>query len=789
MNIKRLLLFFLLALFFLGNIFAQQNYLQVASLGLENGLSQNTVRCIAQDELGFVWIGTQNGLNRYNAYDFEVFQHEPNKETSLPSDEILCLRMSQKKELWIGTMGGLARYNVIKNQFLNFEKPPLGKTPVYSIAEDATGNLWIGTAGRLVKMNLANNSLEAFRLETDSMIVYDILIGLEQEIWLGTSKGLVKFDENNTKFDFIIPNVQIRTLAQDEKSIWAGSKKGLHIVNPNLTIQTLAMETEILAIYPLQNEVWIGTETGLFKFDKRNGRLRFFSKKTNVLNTLNDDHINCIFQDKIGTLWIGTNKGINKYSTLSKTFTHYKYVPMSGISLNDDIVTSFWQDRKGSLWVGTANGGLNKLDSISGEFLHFTKPIDNREGISNKSVWAISEDEAGYLWVGTSKGLNRLDTEKNEFKNYFNDPENPSSLPENFILSLLKDSQGNIWIGTHGGGLAFLAKKDLEKPVFTIFKYDPKRNHSLSSNIVRCIYEDRKGNIWIGTKGGGLNCVKKNMNPNELVFNVFKKENTPKNLKSNDIWSITEDKEGGLWIGTSEGLHFWDEKEKAFKVFSKAEGLPNNTIYGIVAHETDLWLSTNRGMSRMSRKDQKFRNFDVKDGLQGNEFNGGAYYQNRQGEIFFGGNNGFNSFHPKRILDNPHAPAVVITSCKVFNEELELDSQITIKRSITLPADRNFIAFEFSALNYILPEKNQYEYKLDGLDKDWVRSTRRFASYTNLAVGEYVFRLRAANNDGVWNETGVVLHLEIVEPLWKRTWFWLLILGIVVGAWWFWKRK
>jgi len=780
------IIFFICIIFCLPNLYGQQNLENFAVIGLENGLSHGTVSCILQDKLGFIWIGTNNGLNKYDGYEFKIYTENHENSESITGNMIHCLYESKDGMLWIGTDKGLNTYDVVtgKFQFLNqnTQDTLLGKMPVRTILEDKRGNIWIGTDDRLCKIDRKNNHIEIFRPNNKSLGITALHQDIRGALWIGTQKGLARFDElqgqqkRQKQFSIIIPNHIFRHITETQNGqIWAGSEAGLHILDISTNKHSIfPINTSVNSIFiDKQETIWIGTQTGLYKFNPLQGGLRYYSKRSSILNSLSNDHINCIYEDRIGSLWIGSNGGINRLSTLNKTFTHYQYVPMSGTSLSDNRVTAFLQDSKGTLWVGTHGGGLNKLDSITGEFLHFTyQPSRNR--LSNNSVRAIAEDTDGSLWIGTENGLNHFDLETQEFRNLVHLPHDSLSLSDNFILALCHDSDSNLWVGTNGKGLGLLTNTQKNTGTFQTFT---PQNSALSHSTISVIYETQNSNIWIGTQGGGLNYFDKKNKQFKYYTRNDKRKN---NISSNFIWSILEDTQGNLWIGTSQGLNKWDKKTQKFSVYTVRDGLPNNVIYGILEYNNFLWLSTNKGISRFNLKTKKFRNFDATDGLQGNEFNGGAYYKNQANELFFGGNNGFNRFHPDKIQDNPHPPTTVITSLKIFNEEFVSDSQMVVKKTLDLPHENNFLQFEFSALNYIFSEKNQYEYKLENFDNEWIKNgTKRHATYTNLPTGDYVFRVRAANNDGVWNKEGTKIYISITPPFWQRIWFLALLIFII----------
>ncbi len=762
--------------------YAQQNLESFDVIGLEEGLSHGTVRCFLQDKLGFIWIGTNHGLNRYNGYEFKVYTENQDDQTGLKGNTIHALFESKDGILWVGTNRGLSTYDVSqgKFKFLNQSTKDtlLGAKPVRTILEDKRNNIWVGTDDRLCKIDRKNDNIEIFRPSGKSLGITALHQDSQGALWIGTKQGLARFDEiqGQKQFSIVIPNIIVRHITEDKNGqIWAGSNSGLHLLNISTNKHSVfPINTAVNAIFIDRREtVWIGTQTGLYKFNPLEGGLRYYSKRTSILNSLSNDHINSIYEDNIGSLWIGSNAGINRLSTLNKTFTHYRYIPMSGNSLSDDRVTSFLEDAQGTLWVGTHGGGLNKLDSITGEFLHY-RHQPNRNSLSNNLVRAVVEDADGSLWIGTENGLNQFLPENQTFRTLFHLPHDSLSLPDNFILALCHDSDSNLWVGTNGNGLGLLKHSEKNSGTFQTFT---SQNSNLSHGIISVIYEDKHKNIWVGTQGGGLNYFDKITKQ----FSSFRNQpNAETSISSDFIWSIWEDNTGYLWVGTSEGLNKMNLKTKTFSTFTVKKGLPNHVVYGILEHHNFLWLSTNRGISRFHLQTEEFRNFDATDGLQGNEFNGGAYYKNRANELFFGGNHGFNRFHPDKIRDNPFPPVTVITSLKIFNEEFVSDSQIVVKKMLELPYDRNFLQFEFSALNYIFPEKNQYEYKLENFDNQWIMSgTKRYATYTNLPAGDYIFRVRASNNDGVWNEKDTQIRIRIVPPFWQRFWFIFLSVSLI----------
>jgi signal transduction histidine kinase len=396
--------------------------------------------------------------------------------------------------------------------------------------------------------------------------------------------------------------------------------------------------------------------------------------------------------------------------------------------LSDNEIRTILEDRNSTLWIGTERGGLNRFVSGTETFVHYQHNAANPSSLSDDSVFSIFEDHLGRLWIGTANGgLNRLDQASGTFTRYQHDANDPLSLSDNNVRAIYEDRTGVLWIGTLGGGINLWGDSANH---FTIYRHDPNNPSSLSNDMVTCFLEAQEGTIWIGTFGGGLNR--------------------------------------------------FDRSTQSFTHYTEKDGLPDDTVYGILEDaDGSLWLSTNKGLSKFDPRARTFRNYDISDGLQGNQFNPGAYFQSRKGEMFFGGTEGLNTFFPTQVKDNPISPQVVITAFKKYNQIVQTD--LTSNETIQLPYSDNFISFEFAALDYNAPERNQYAYKLEGVDKDWVLAgTRHYASYTNLRGGNYIFRVKGSNNDGVWNEEGTALRISITPPFWE-TWWFIGLIGLTLA--------
>ena len=526
--------------------------------------------------------------------------------------------------------------------------------------------------------------------------------------------------------------------------------------------------------------VWIGTNGGGINIYNRK-KDQFISYKLDPLDerSLSANEIRSLFLDRSGIMWIGTyGKGINKVSRGIGQFYNYRHQPNDQNSLSHPIIWSFYQDDDSILWVGTQNG-LDKINRKTNSYKHYIN-IPGKNSLSNNVVRVITPTGDGRLLLGTNGGgIDEFDPKTGIFKNWSHDPKNLNSLNLNEIRSIYKDSDGIIWIGTYGKGMDRL---DPSTGIFKHYINIPTDSNSLSQNYARVIIEDRKGYLWVGTEGGGLNRFDKKT---EKFTRFSANPGNPRALKSDYIFSILEDASGYLWLGTyGGGLNKFNPKTGETKSYTVTDGLPSASIYGVVQdHSGDFWISTNNGLSKFNPETLTFKNYNLKDGLQNNEFNGGSYYKTKTGELFFGGINGFNAFFPTNIKDNNYIPPIVLTSFKKFNEEVNTTQPLTSLKEIELSYSDNVFSFEFAALDYAAPEKNKYAYKLEGVDRDWVfvNADKRFAAYTTLSAGTYVFYVKGSNNDGLWNEKGLKLFIKIIPPFWQQAWFIILAAFLIIG--------
>ncbi|MBD3288141.1 hypothetical protein GF337_05000, partial [candidate division KSB1 bacterium] len=540
--------------------------------------------------------------------------------------------------------------------------------------------------------------------------------------------------------------------------------------------------------------LWIATMgAGLKMIRNESGELRHFQYNPQQASALGTNEIMSLYQDRTGLIWIGTKLGSGIYilDENQHKFNHYYHDPNSQKTINENAIFSFCEDPEGNLWVGTFKSGINCLDQNNKVCKRYQHDPDDPSSLSDNYVRAIYRDRYDEMWIGTfNGGVNKLDRETDTFIRYQYDPENPESISNDKIQTFCEDMHGNLWIGTFSGGLCCF---DRETESFTTYRHDPQDRFSISDDRIYTIVSDSlNGCLWIGTYRGGLN----KFDLLEKKFYHFKNDpNNANSLSHNCIFAILPDpnNNAALWVGTfSGGMDYFDIRTQTFSHHRMEDGMPNNVVYGILADDDgNLWLSTNKGISKFNPNTGVFTNYDVTDGLQDNEFNAGAYYKDASGEMYFGGIKGFNSFFPNRIEINENIPPIVLTSFKIFDKETKhMLGPVSTLEKIELSPDQNFFSFEFSALDYTNTMKNQYAYKLEGLNDDWIRSgNRHYVSYTNLDPGTYRFHVKGSNNDGVWNEKGTSIELIIHPPFWKRWWFYLLSATTIIFGAMFWHRQ
>jgi len=819
-------------------LFGQEKSYRFNQIKLEEGLSQSSIYCMHQDKKGYLWFGTANGLNRYDGYTFKVYSNDPLDTTTISDNSILSINEDSNGFIWIGTTDGiLNRYDRKTGIFkrinitygvkelsspekFNFDFPlPYSRYNDRSITAIAVGNdnsLWIGTwglgllkyernSGKIIRFSSELGNLTGFNSNRIKKIINDA-----NDFWIGTiDSGLYKLTESNGKITFthydnkleteLSSNQIIDLLNDKDGNLWIATYGGgLNLLLNNDKLLPLEKINIRKFIYNHQEKnsissnfitaliqdnsgsIWIGTfGGGLNKFDYRENKFISFRNDPNISTTISKNEILSLLEDFSGNIWIGSHlgKGLSKYEPVGIKFKQLSRDPLNKNGLNDDVVWAIAEDCDGNLLIGTYKGGLNIWDRKENQFYNYQFNPQNPKSLSDNHIRAVLFDERGLLWIGTfNGGLNLF--YNNSFINYKNDPRDSLSLGANQVQSVFVDKELNTWIGTFGGGLHKIEPfVNLPgKLSFKKYKHNSNDPFSLSDDRVYTVFEDSDGILWIGTFGGGLNKFNKNREHFISYKNIAGDESS---LSDNRVMGIYEDKSKNLWITTyGGGLLKFDKRKEKFTRYDKKNRIYSSVVYGVLEDNNgNLWISSDNGIFKFSPISELFTKYDLSDGLQSLEFSGGAYFKSRSGEMFFGGINGLNYFYPDSIRENYFVPPVVISSIRVFNEPLkgEIDS-------VYLSYDQNFLSIEFSALDFTSPSDNQYAYILEGIEDEWhiVDSRRRVASYTNLAPGEYVFRVRGSNNDGVWNNVGTELHIFISPPYWQTWWF--ITLAVLFAA-------
>ena len=809
--------------------------IQFEHITVDQGLSNNAVTGIVQDNQGFMWFSTFAGLNRYDGHDFKVFLHDSKDPSSLSDNPIRILYKNRSGGIWVGTWsGGLNRFVRETATFVRFRHDPnnphsLSHDGIRSIHEDQSGTLWIGTnGGGLNRLDRETNLFKHYQHDPKDPqslghnVVYGIYEDRKGVLWIGTEGGgLNRFNPESETFTryrhdpenpHSLSHNKVRTILEDRMGrFWVSTiggglnqfdretgsfKRYQHNPDDKKSISN----NNIIYLYEDRlGLIWIGTiGGGLNVFDPEKETFDRYLNISDDPESLNANTVYGIVEDGSGLLWVGTEGGgINRFDREKKKFKHYKHNRANLMSLGYNDIFNLDEDSAGKIWISYNGGGIDLLDRKSKTIKHFRHDPNNPNSLSNNTVYFTLEDRAGRIWIGTfGGGLNRYHQETGTFTHYRHDPKGPESLSDDLIITLHEGRNGNLWIGTWTGGLNHL---DIKTGVFRHYKHDPANQNSLSSNSIASIHEDRSGVLWVGTVDNGLNRFDRQTG----WFKRYRHDPAATNsLSHNGVLTIHEDRIGNIWLGTwGGGLNKFDPEKEKFTAYTKKNGLPSDAIYGILEDDSfpdgsggNLWLSTDNGLSKFNPQTETFRNYNVSDGLQGNQFNPFAYGKTRDGEMLFGGINGFNSFYPEQIKDNLHIPPVVITSFQLANKPVPISEDSVLRQAITethhltIPYAEQIFSFEFAALNYRSPEKNRYKYKLEGFDTDWheTTSSRRFATYTHMDPGKYTYKVIGSNNDRLWNEEGTSIRITITPPWWATIWFrgvmLILVTGLILGG-------
>jgi len=808
---------FVVSLFGVLSARAQGKEVRFKHLTTSNGLSNNKVLAIFKDHLGFMWFGTEVGLNKYDGAHFVVYRNESDEAGSLSGNTVRHIVEDSDHNLWLATYGGgLCRYNRHQDNFTAFrsreeDANSLSNDFLNVILEDSQQNLWIGTLNGLNKFDrktgrftrythrpgdpgsLANNTVEA---------LYEDNRG---NLWVGTwGGGLNLLDRKTGRFrqyihapdqPLSISQNHITSIVQDSAGhLWVGNRwDGLNrfdyqtqtftrFRNNGADPGSLGSDEVLELASDGKGHLWIGTlNRGLDRYDASSGRFTHYGSDPLDENSLSNGAVNAIYSDESGTLWIATAEGIDYYNPAQQKFklyrNHYRKHSLSG---ND--IKGLSEDPDGYIWMAVDGGGLNRFDPLRETFV--TYPVGEGNRLNSLSVLSVAVDRDAELWIGTyDKGLNRFNPKTNTFTHYQHDPSDTNSPSGNSIRTLLQDRRGNLWLGTIGNGLN---RYDKRSQTFTRIPCGKEAPDHVVSCWINHLYEDRQGRIWVSTFWG-VEVFDYATN----AFTHFQADTTRVgSLSSNDVYTTYQDRKGRIWVGTRNGLNLFIPDSRRFKAYTKADGLPSNTIFSINEDARgSLWLGTMLGLSNFNPDTGEVRNFGPAEDIQGDVFSVGASLRTRDGSLYIGGSTGLNRFHPDSLVYNRFVPPVYLTSFSIFNKPIPIDRQSFLKSHINevpeigLSYRESVFSVEFAALNFIESYRNAYAYKLEGFDADWnYIGTERKATFTNLDPGEYVLRVKAANNDGVWNEKGTALRIHIAPPFWKTRAAWAFYLLLLIGA-------
>jgi len=808
--------------------YAQREAIEFDRISVEDGLSQGTVYSILQDHKGFMWFGTEDGLNRFDGYSFKVFKFNPYQKGSLSNNRVISLIEDKENNIWIGTIGGgLVKYDHQTETFNTYKHNPddsqsLSLNRVMALSEDPSGKIWVGTAEE--GLNLFDPKTEKFKVYKNfpenpntipDNIIRSLYIDSNQTLYVGTNKGFCYYNSNDDNFITIkvydkngkhYPVGVVRRFLEDsDGDLWIATdddglikydreKRAFDIFIHDENEKGLASNTIHDLYQDDEGSIWIASYAGLQKFNPKTKQFKTYINNITNPRSISSNLIRTIYEDRTGIVWIGTyNHGINKFDRKHRKFTNYHNQPGDPLSLPSSIIRSIFEDSQGKIWIGTFGEGLVMFDIESEGFTHFTNNALDKNSLVNNYVTSIVQDFDNNIWISTYNGLSKYNPSKKSFKTFIHNPDDINSLPDNKMRYLYIDKNNTLWIATLANGLCMY---DQEKNVFIKYTSNPENpKATLSQDRLMTMYEDNYNNFWVGTSGEGLNLFDRRTG----TVRQFKNDiNDSTSISSNRIYCLYHDNYNRLWIGTDEGLNLFNYDNETFTAYRSYDGLPNDVIYGILEDNNgELWVSTNNGISHFNPNDNdkiQFNNYYKSDGLQNNEFSEGAYLKTKSGLLFFGGISNFNVIDPNNIKDNPFPPEVYITELRIINKNAKFDEQkediinLLNKDFIELDHNRNNLSFYFTALHYSYSKRNKYKYRLEGFESSWVEpiENQRFATYTNLKPGKYKFMVIASNPDGVWNEKGDEFIVNINNPFWKTWWFlvftFILTVGLIIGT-------
>ena len=782
------------------------NDIRFTQLRSEQRRFEGEVNHILQDDQGFMWFGTSDGLRRYDGYSLRDYRHDPRDPNSLSGATIYSLFKDRSGRLWVGSDAFLDMFDPATDKFTHFSGPGTSgiEGTVLDIREDSAGILWLASQKGLYRLDPARRQAIHYEHKPDdpSTLSSNRLKSTFEEkdgtFWIATEKGLDIFDTNTGKVTRHISMMKgiepLRmSLFQDHSGVlWVAfsSKNGLAVVDRAANSVTQysfsndsGANTGVDAIYEdADGTLWLGTGSrGLLKLDR--DRRRFVRYRSNPRDpeSFGAGMVLALCEDQEGNMWAGTREGgVSRFDRRPSPFQTYQSQIGSSDSPDAELSPSVFEDSHETLWIGS-QAVHNRIEKDA-EWFSSYRNSGKAAMPFNSAVRSIAEDHSGSLWFGTFAGLNRIDHRTKKLRTYRHNPADPQSLSDNDVPSLFVDHNGVLWVGTMDGLDAF----DPGTERFRVY-----RASGAGLNQYMVITEDSYGTLWLGTHSAGL----QRFDPTTGRFSSYRnRPGTTGSLSNDQVNAICIDSSGIIWIGTQSGLNRFDPAAQTFTVYYEGDGLPSNRVTGILEDDRgNLWLSTGTGLSRFDPHAKMFVNYSASDGIvRGNIYGPHAGWKDSRGEMFFASSAGVIAFFPDKVVDNPYVPPVVLTDFQLFGKPAALggnsplNRSITVTKSLTLPATQNILSLEFSALSYVDPERNRYRYRLEPLEKEWNESSssHRRVTYTTLPPGDYVFHVQGANNRGLWNGNGVALQLRILPPWWRTWWFTAIVaMSLLFSLW------
>lgn len=782
-----------------ANAKEDDKYFRFTNITVKDGLSQGSVYAILKDKEGYMWFGTNDGLNRFDGYKYEVIKSSDKDENTLHPGIIGSIVEDDYGYLWIGTSSGLSRLNkkTLEVERIGADINDPKKTSskhIWDLYIDSNKNLWVGTENGLNKYDFKTGEFKKYFSEkgkTNTLsgnYITSIMEGTDGNMWFGTKDGLSILDVKTDTFTRIsrridknLPSDNILKLYKDSKNnMWVSTQeKG--VIKYDLNNKRVDPLDKVNKLYGSEkyainsmyednnNNMWLGSKGGLIKYCLDNGEINSYKNKPYDPDSLVNNSIQSVYRDDDGLIWIGTYSGISILDPEQK-FIHYKKDLGSENSLSSNSMAGIYEDENGILWIGTTNDGLNKFNRKTGEIKHFKFKQNDKNSIPSNTIFQVTGDGNGTIWVGTKEGLCKIDNKTDNVKVYKH-KEGENSLTNNDVKEVFIDKGGFVWIGTRDGLDVFDSKKE----EFYNLDYLLLKNN-IEETFIRRIFQDSKGNYWIATGwNGGLIKFDKDK---KRVINYKSEDPGENTISNNAIKGINEDKEGNIWVTTSVGVDKLDVNTGKFTVFTEEDGLANNYVYGVLIDDLDnIWVSTNGGLSRYNPKTNRFENFTFVDGLQSNEFNGTSEFKSKSGEMFFGGTNGITAFYPKDISESKSGNhKVTIEDFKVYN-----NNNISLSDNVELKHNENTFSFQFFLPDYRRLGDATYEYMLEGFDNKWIFSgERNYVNYTNIEPGKYTFKVRSRNRNGKISEVTEV-KLKIKKAWYRSTLAYIIYILILLS--------